>query len=474
MNAKVGSFPSLLSTGLPLPKETGTAHEPALKKSGSHKSLGGPAGLGSRNPPVAQEAVAGNRAPRSGLPGGTNELQNNPLFKKQQLANNADAQAATPHHGLAVPARASFKASSSLQKNALFLKQQALHNAEAASHQPPAAAPHQSGGFKAGGSLENLQDNPLFLKQQLKNNPDAAPTAPQSEARPESAVPDSPPEVPQQKAEVSAEPEGNVPTGGPELQPAAQPEARTASEPEPKDASAVPDSPPEVPEQKAEVSAEPEGKVPTGEPDLQSAAQPEARTASQPEPKDASTVPDSPPEVPEQKAEVSAEPEGKVPTGEPELQPAAEPEARIASEPEPKDASTVPDSPPKVPQQKAEVPSEPGSHVPPDGPGPEAANQLATTHPPGADLDVDAKKLAAAGHDGAHGAQQPEGATQADAATQDAIKTQEQQMANQNALTEATMRSQMQAAINDFLVKSYEAVAKWISKLSKSLADLVN
>jgi len=47
-------------------------------------------------------------------------------------------------------------------------------------------------------------------------------------------------------------------------------------------------------------------------------------------------------------------------------------------------------------------------------------------------------------------------------------------MANQNALTEASVRAQMQAALNEFTMKSMEALAKAIKSMAKSVADLVS
>lgn len=60
-----------------------------------------------------------------------------------------------------------------------------------------------------------------------------------------------------------------------------------------------------------------------------------------------------------------------------------------------------------------------------------------------------------------------------DGSTRQAISAQEQQMANQNALTEASVRAQMQAALNEFTIKSSEGVAKAIKSLGKSQADLI-
>ncbi|WP_368355533.1 MULTISPECIES: hypothetical protein [Comamonadaceae] len=60
-----------------------------------------------------------------------------------------------------------------------------------------------------------------------------------------------------------------------------------------------------------------------------------------------------------------------------------------------------------------------------------------------------------------------------DGSTRRAITAQEQQMANQNALTEASVRAQMQAALNEFTIKSSEGVAKAIKSLGKSQADLI-
>lgn len=60
-----------------------------------------------------------------------------------------------------------------------------------------------------------------------------------------------------------------------------------------------------------------------------------------------------------------------------------------------------------------------------------------------------------------------------DGSTRRAISAQEQQIANQNALTEASVRAQMQAALNEFTIKSSEGVAKAIKSLGKSQADLI-
>ncbi|WP_415842261.1 hypothetical protein, partial [Paracidovorax anthurii] len=162
--------------------------------------------------------------------------------------------------------------------------------------------------------------------------------------------------------------------------------------------------------------------------------------------------------VPEKKAEVQTEP-----TAVPEKK------AEVQTEPTavPEKKAEVQTEPTAVPEKKAEVHAESDSKVPADESGPKSPTDIATDSK--AKPGDDEKKL-----DNGQGPHQAEAATQADAATQDAIKTQEQQMANQNALTEATMRSQMMAAINDFLTKSYESVAKWIAKLAKSVADLVN
>ncbi|WP_244160061.1 hypothetical protein [Paracidovorax cattleyae] len=61
----------------------------------------------------------------------------------------------------------------------------------------------------------------------------------------------------------------------------------------------------------------------------------------------------------------------------------------------------------------------------------------------------------------------------ADGPARKAITAQEQQMANQNALTEASVRAQMQAALNEFTIKSMEALAKAIKSMAKAVADLV-
>ncbi|MGP3505877.1 hypothetical protein QRO11_11720 [Paracidovorax citrulli] len=61
----------------------------------------------------------------------------------------------------------------------------------------------------------------------------------------------------------------------------------------------------------------------------------------------------------------------------------------------------------------------------------------------------------------------------ADGSTRKAITAQEQQMANQNALTEASVRAQMQASLNEFSIKSVEGLAKAIKSMAKAVADLV-
>ncbi|AVS67490.1 hypothetical protein C8245_19040 [Paracidovorax avenae] len=77
-----------------------------------------------------------------------------------------------------------------------------------------------------------------------------------------------------------------------------------------------------------------------------------------------------------------------------------------------------------------------------------------------------------------HGDNDPEdgedGPHRADGSTRKAITAQEQQMANQNALTEASVRAQMQAALNEFTMKSMEALAKAIKSMAKAVADLVS
>ncbi|WP_244875540.1 hypothetical protein [Paracidovorax avenae] len=67
-----------------------------------------------------------------------------------------------------------------------------------------------------------------------------------------------------------------------------------------------------------------------------------------------------------------------------------------------------------------------------------------------------------------------DGPHRADGSTRKAITAQEQQMANQNALTEASVRAQMQAALNEFTMKSMEALAKAIKSMAKAVADLVS
>ncbi len=61
-----------------------------------------------------------------------------------------------------------------------------------------------------------------------------------------------------------------------------------------------------------------------------------------------------------------------------------------------------------------------------------------------------------------------------DAATQHAITAQQQQMANQNALTQASVAAQMQMAHNEFQTENAKALAKAIKNLAKATADLIN
>lgn len=115
-----------------------------------------------------------------------------------------------------------------------------------------------------------------------------------------------------------------------------------------------------------------------------------------------------------------------------------------------------------------------GASLPPRGRAPGGASSSHGMQRPVLPQAHSPAPAPAPGHGGGGGPASAGAGPAPDAATQHAITAQQQQMANQHALTQASVAAQMQMAHNEFQTENAKALAKAIKNLAKSTADLIN